>query len=125
MKKINLRSTVTNSENETISVESSGLYNEEENSITYSEEDLTVTIYIFKESVKIVRKNEDYNLNLEFKSSERIICNYEVKSVGLNIDLLVYTKTLEIKENYVYIHYDLLNLDVNIGSFEYKLIFWE
>ncbi len=125
MKQIKLRSIMTNSENETTNVETIGNYFEETKTITYKEEDLFITINIFEDSIKILRKNEDYNLNLEFKLSKKINCNYEVKSVGLNINLLVITNKLEIKDKYIYIHYDLFNEENYIGNFEYKLIFWE
>jgi uncharacterized beta-barrel protein YwiB (DUF1934 family) len=125
MKEIKIRSIVTNSENETTNIEAIGKYDKEQNIITFSEEEYENTIYILKDCVKINRKNQDYNLNLEFKLNEKLKCKYEIKSLGIDIDIVVLTKMLEITETYIYIDYELLNEEENIGSFEYKLIFWE
>ena len=125
MKEIKINSVLTNAENETTNQEVIGHYNKEENYITYKEEELIVYIYINSDSIKLVRKNDDYNLNLEFKLNEKIKCNYQVKSVGLDIEITVYTKKLEIKENYIYIHYELFTEEKEMGIFEYKIMFWE
>jgi hypothetical protein len=125
MKDVKLRSILTNSENETTNVEAIGKYNTDTNTITYTEEELTVTVAIFKDYVKMNRHNEDYDLNLEFKLNEKIECKYKVGSIGLNIDITVDTKKLEINENYIYVEYSLLNNEMDMGTFEYKLIFWE
>jgi hypothetical protein len=125
MKDVKLRSILTNSENETTNVEAIGKYNTDTNTITYTEEELTVTVTIFKDYVKMNRHNEDYDLNLEFRLNERVECKYKVGSIGLNIDITVDTKKLEINENYIYVEYSLLNNEMDMGTFEYKLIFWE
>lgn len=125
MKEIKIESTLTNSENETTNLKTAGKYNEQEKYITYLEEDLQVTVYIFNNYIKISRKNDDYNLNLEFRLNEKIVNKYEVKSVGLNIDLAVYTTKLEINENYISVDYILFNEDEEIGNFQYKLSFGE
>lgn len=125
MKEIKLRSIVKNSENEITNLETNGQYNENEKIITYYEEDLKNTIYISEDCVKINRKNEDYNLNLEFVLNEKKQCKYELKSVGLDIDLIVFTKTLEINGHCIYIHYDLTSEDQQVGDFEFKLEYWE
>lgn len=125
MKEVKIRSIITNSENETSNLETKGEYDVNEKTITYSEAELINTVYIFEDCVKIIRKNEDYNLNLEFRLNEKIKCNYEIKSVDLNVDLLVTTKKLEIEETYIYIDYELSSEDEIMGTFEYKLIFWE
>jgi hypothetical protein len=125
MKKIKLNSILTNSENETTSVETTGDYDVENNKIIYKEEELEIIVTILKDCVKMNRRNEDYDLNLEFNLSEKQKCKYKVKSVGLDIELIVDTKKLEIKDNYIYAEYSLKNDEVNIGTFEYKLMFWE
>jgi hypothetical protein len=125
MKEIKIRSIVTNSENETTNIEAIGKYNKDQNIITFSEEEFENTIYILEDCVKINRKNQDYNLNLEFKLNEKLKCKYEIKSLGIDIDIVVLTKMLEITDNYIYINYELFNEEENIGFFEYKLIFWE
>ena len=99
MKCIKIYSILSNFENETTTIEAIAEYDEKENVINYTEEDLKVKIKIGKDKVLIDRKNEDYCLSLEFIPNEKVECKYEVKSIGLNLDIDVITKVLEI-ENY-------------------------
>ena len=100
-------------------------YNEKENKIIYTEEDLNVAITILKNKVIIERMNEDYDLRLEFTKDEVNKCKYNVKTIGLDMEIDVYTKNLEIEDNRLYIEYELYNNNNSIGTFEYKLIFRE
>lgn len=125
MKKIKIHSILSNSDNETTIVDEEVMLDEIDNVITYMEDDLKVSISIFETFVKIRRCNEDYDLNLEFDLNEDKICKYSVKSIGLDLDLLVRTKELEIEDNRVYIKYELFNDQKSIGEFEYKLIIRE
>ena len=99
--------------------------NEKENKIIYTEEDLNVAITILKNKVIIERMNEDYDLRLEFTKDEVNKCKYNVKTIGLDMEIDVYTKNLEIEDNRLYIEYELYNNNNSIGTFEYKLIFRE
>jgi len=71
------------------------------------------------------RKNEDYDLNLDFVLNEKKRCKYIVNSIGLNLEIDVYTKILEIEENRIYVNYELFNDNKSIGTFEYKLLLME
>ena len=125
MKKIKIHSILSNSDNETTIVDEEVMFDEVDNVITYMEDDLKVSIFIFETFVKMRRCNEDYDLNLEFDLNEDKVCKYSVKSIGLDLDLLVRTKELEIYDNRVYIKYELFNDQKSIGEFEYKLIIRE
>ena len=125
MKKIKIHSILSNSDNETTIVDEEVMFDEVDNVITYMEDDLKVSISIFETFVKMRRCNEDYDLNLEFDLNEDKVCKYSVKSIGLDLDLLVRTKELEIYDNRVYIEYELFNDQKSIGEFEYKLIIRE
>lgn len=125
MKKIKIYSILSNSNNETVIVDKEVSFNEIDNVITYMEDDLKVCITIFETMVKIKRSNEDYDLNLEFSLNEDKMCKYSVKSIGLDLDLLVKTEELEIEDNRIYIKYELFNDQKSIGEFEYKLIIRE
>ena len=125
MKKIKIHSILSNSDNETTIVDEEVMFDEVDNVITYMEDDLKVSISIFETFVKMRRCNEDYDLNLEFDLNEDKVCKYSVKSIGLDLDLLVRTKELEIYDNRVYIKYELFNDKKSIGEFEYKLIIRE
>ena len=125
MKKIKIHSILSNSDNETTIVDEEVMFDEVDNVITYMEDDLKVSISIFETFVKMRRCNEDYDLNLEFDLNEDKVCKYSVKSIGLDLDLLVRTKELEIYDNRVYIKYELFNDQKSMGEFEYKLIIRE
>ena len=125
MKKIKIHSILSNSDNETTIVDEEVMFDEVDNVITYMEDDLKVSISIFETFVKMRRCNEDYDLNLEFDLNEDKVCKYSVKPIGLDLDLLVRTKELEIDDNRIYIKYELFNDQKSIGEFEYKLIIRE
>ena len=125
MKQVKINAVLSNSDNETVNIESLATYNEKENKIMYTEEDLNVAITILKNKVIIERMNEDYDLRLEFTKDEVNKCKYNVKTIGLDMEIDVYTKNLEIEDNRLYIEYELYNNNNSIGTFEYKLIFGE
>ena len=125
MKQVKINAVLSNSDNETVNIESLATYNEKENKIMYTEEDLNVAITILKNKVIIERMNEDYDLRLEFTKDEVNKCKYNVKTIGLDMEIDVYTKNLEIGDNRLYIEYELYNNNNSIGTFEYKLIFRE
>jgi hypothetical protein len=123
MKEIKIKTILTNSENETTNVEALAKFDEKTGTIIYHEDDLEVTTTINKDVIRINRKNEDYDLNLEFKENEKINCSHKILSMGINLEVMVTTLKLEIKENYIYIQYKLNNLELDMGTFEYKLMF--
>ncbi len=125
MEKIKIYSLLSNSDNENTTTEALADFDKEKNIIRYKEEDLQVTIQILDKKVIIERKNEEYDLNLIFSQNERVTCKYQVDFIGLNLEISVYTKILEIEENRIYINYELFNDDKSIGTFEYKLLIME
>ena len=125
MEKIKIYSLLSNSDNENTTIEALAEFDKEKNVIRYKEEDLQVTIQILDKKVIIERKNEEYDLNLVFSQNEKITCKYQVDFIGLNLEIDVYTKILEIEENRIYINYELFNDNKSIGTFEYKLLIME
>ena len=92
MKEVNIKSIIINSEEETLNFETKGKYNQKEKTLEFFEDDLFVKIQFSNKQVIINRINEDYNLNLIFKLNKINICFYQVKSLGLEINL----KTLKL-----------------------------
>lgn len=125
MEKVKIYSLLSNSDNENTTIEALAEFDKEKNVIRYKEEDLQVTIQILDKKVIIERKNEEYDLNLVFSQNEKITCKYQVDFIGLNLEIDVYTKILEIEENRIYINYELFNDNKSIGTFEYKLLIME
>ena len=125
MEKIKIYSLLSNSDNENTTIEALADFDREKNIIKYKEEDLQVTIQILDNKVLIERKNEEYDLNLFFSQNEKVTCKYQVDFIGLNLEIEIYTKILEIEENRIYINYEIFNDGKSIGIFEYKLLIME
>lgn len=125
MKQVKIHTILSNSDNETTIRESLGTFDEENMIFNYQEEDLSVTLEVFDDKVIINRKNDDYDLTLELEKEKKVTSRYEVKSIGLSLDLEAYTKLLEISENIIYIEYELFNDNKSIGNFEFKFMFKE
>ena len=125
MEKVKIYSVISNSNNETTTIEAIADYDSNECTLKYMEENLSVTIEIFEKRIRMERKNEEYDLNLDFSLNEKVRCKYQVNSIGLNLEIDVYTKILEIEENRIYVNYELFNDNKSIGTFEYKLLLME
>ena len=108
MKKIKVKYTIKNSENEITNFETIGTYDEEKREICYLEQDLEVKLNIQENKLKMIRKTDDYKL----------------KSLAIYVDIEVETKRLVINENSINLKYTLINDDQQIGDFEYDL-YWE
>ena len=125
MKKIKIYAVLSNNDNETTTIEALADYDENKKMIKYSEEDLKVKIEYSDNRVYMNRKNSEYELDLEFTLNKKNKCKYQVNSLGLNLEIDVCTKKLEIEDNRIYINYELLNDNKSIGIFEYKLLIME
>jgi len=125
MEKVKIYSVISNSNNETTTIEAIADYDSNDCTLKYMEENLSVTIEIFEKRIRMERKNEEYDLNLDFSLNEKVRCKYQVNSIGLNLEIDVYTKILEIEENRIYVNYELFNDNKSIGTFEYKLLLME
>lgn len=125
MKEIRIKTIVINSEGETSYLETIAKYDDKNKVITYNEEDLEVILTIKDQKITLNRKNDDYDLNLEFKENTSIECKHKILSMELILDLTVTTLKLEIEKDYIYVKYKLENLQTDMGIFEYKLMFLE
>lgn len=125
MKRVRIYSVLSNNDNETTTVEAIAEFDEKEKVLKYTEENLKVEISIFDKRILMRRKNDEYDLNLEFVLDEKKRCRYNLKTLGLDLEIDVLTKTLEIENNRIYINYELFNDNKSIGEFEYKLLFME
>lgn len=125
MKRVRIYSVLSNNDNETTTVEAIAEFDEKEKVLKYTEENLKVEISIFDKRIVMKRKNDEYDLNLEFILDEKKRCRYNLKTLGLDLEIDVLTKILEIEDNRIYINYELFNDNKSIGEFEYKLLFME
>lgn len=124
MKKIKVKYTIKNSENERTNFETIGTYDEEKREICYLEQDLEVKLNIQENKLKMIRKTDDYSIDFDFELNVVTKNKYELKSLGIYVDIEVETKRLVINENSINLKYTLINDDQQIGDFEYDL-YWE
>ncbi|MDD4027972.1 MAG: DUF1934 family protein [Bacilli bacterium] len=124
MKKIKVKYTIKNSENEITNFETIGTYDEEKREICYLEQDLEVKLNIQENKLKMIRKTDDYSIDFDFELNVVTKNKYELKSLGIYVDIEVETKRLVINENSINLKYTLINDDQQIGDFEYDL-YWE
>lgn len=125
MKEVTIKAEIINSDNEPNIIEIKGIYNQGLKTLEYLEGDLKVNLKLESNKIILNRKNEDYDLNLEFELNKKVNCKYRVKSIGLDLELDVYTNILEIKENEIFVDYELFSENNSIGTFKYKLIYEE
>jgi len=124
MKKIKVKYTIKNSENEITNFETIGTYDEEKREICYLEQDLEVKLNIQENKLKMIRKTDDYSIDFDFELNVVTKNKYKLKSLGIYVDIEVETKRLVINENSINLKYTLINDDQQIGDFEYDL-YWE
>ena len=91
------------------------------NIIYYNHNGFTVNIKFLDEKIFIDRENHDVKINLEFEKNKSLITDYFIKDINLNIKLKTITKNILIRNNSLYIEYDLYMNDEFSDSFKFKL----
>lgn len=119
MSKIIVNSEVySENENETITNKKAIL---KDGVITYTANNVLVCVSILSNKVILERKNKDMELCLEFEKDKSLVTKYVIIDVGIKIKVETKTKELIIKNNSIYIKYDLFMNDEFSDSFTYKL----
>lgn len=92
----------------------------ENNKIYYKDDNICVTILLDGNKINMVRKNEEYDLSLNF--DQEIITSgiYNIKEVG-EITLDIITKQININNNQINIEYTLKTNGILIGEFVFDL----
>ena len=109
---VNLNVKITGEENLELNIK--GIKNN--NEYKYLENDITVVVKISDKEVNIMRKCNDYNINLVFVENEETISTYSVFGGRKKFLLNTRTHKLEITDNSIIIEYDLEG-----NSFKYLL----
>lgn len=77
------------------------------NKIMYQEDNYKVTIIINKDSIKLIRKNKEIMLEIEFINNKKVIGYYTLLDGNNKLELDIYTKKLIIQDTYIEIEYEL------------------
>ena len=104
MGKVNLKARLKSTDEDLI-IETNGI--KTNNKIVYKENNITVTILIFKNKIEMNRSCNEYKINLVFEKNKNTISKYNV--FGMPKEFLLETKTneLEITDNSIKLNYNL------------------
>ena len=104
MGKINLKASLV-SEEENLNIETAGI--KTKNKIVYKENNITVTILIFKNKIEMNRTCNEYKINMIFEKGKKTISKYNVFGMPKEFLLETKTKKLEITDTYINLNYNL------------------
>lgn len=77
------------------------------------------------DNIILEKDNDESLIVFDFKLNEETSSKYYIKDLDFYIDTKIKTKQLEIKDNYIFIEYDLWLSDEYTGNFKYELKFKE
>ena len=111
---------------EVISSEDKSLLNEikalkKDNEITYFDNDVKVSLKVLNNRILLTRENDKFKIDLEFEENKNLVTDYVIKDLGLKVKLETKTKKIVIKDESIYVSYDLFMNDSFSDSFTYKL----
>ena len=111
---------------EVISSEDKSLLNEikalrKNDEITYFDNDVKVSLKVLNNRILLTRENDEFKINLEFEENKNLVTDYVIKDLGLKVKLETKTKKVVIKDESIYVSYDLFMNGSFSDSFTYKL----
>mgnify|MGYP004445475629 CR=1 FL=1 len=77
------------------------------------------------DNIILEKDNDESLIVFDFKLNEETSSKYYIKDLDFYIDTKIKTKQLEIKDNYIFIEYDLWLSDEYTGNFKYEIKFKE
>ena len=111
---------------EVISSEDKSLLNKikelkKDDEITYFDNDVKVSLKVLNNRILLTRENDEFKINLEFEENKNLVTDYVIKDLGLKVKLETKTKKVVIKDESIYVSYDLFMNGSFSDSFTYKL----
>lgn len=119
MSKIIINHEVISSDDKTLLTNKKAL--KKDNEISYYDNDVYVLVKVLKNKILLTRENDKIMINLEFEKNKNLVTQYVVKDLGLKVKLETKTKEVIIKDESIYVSYDLFMNDSFSDSFTYKL----
>lgn len=89
-----------------------------QNKIKYQDNDTSYEIRIKNNEIIVIRDNSKFTHAMQFQKGKTHKSNYLLKEPDLNLELNIKTKELDIKEDKIYIKYEILESN---NIFEYKI----
>lgn len=115
MGKVNLKARLKSNEEDLI-IETNGI--KIDNKIVYKENNITVTILIFKNKIEMNRSCNEYKINFVFDKNETTLSKYNVFGMPKEFLLETQTNKLEITDKYIKLKY---NLEGNEFSYDLEV----
>lgn len=119
MAKIKINSKISSNNSKALLTSCNGI--KKDNLITYKDSSAFINILLSKDSVFIKRENEDFELKLTFKEKQKCPGVCFMKSLNLNLDVMVNTKKLQVNDNNLFIEYELYVKDELSDVFVFKV----
>lgn len=119
MKKLNIKSTIYNIDDK-MPKTNTCLGNMDNNKIFYDDDDISVTILIIDNKIKMVRNGNDYKLDMTFILKEKTYGIYQIDELG-DFNVEIFTNKLDIKPKKIYIEYTLKVESEQLGKFNFNL----
>ena len=119
MSKIIVNHAVISSEDKSLLNEIKALKKDDE--ITYFDNDVKVSLKVLNNRILLTRENDEFKINLEFEENKNLVTDYVIKDLGLKVKLETKTKKVVIKDESIYVSYDLFMNGSFSDSFTYKL----
>lgn len=101
-------------ENQTLKIDSKGIKNK--NKITYSFDDVKYTIKTNNNNILLTRESDEFLNNFSF--GDKTCSSYLLKENNFNVDININTIDIDIKDNYIYVKYEIIDTKC---IYEYKI----
>lgn len=92
-----------------------------DNELSFKYDNESIKIKINKDNIIIQKENSESLLTFNFIENKKENCEYLIKELNFYLDMKVLTNKLLIKENSIYIEYELWIQDEYSGKFIYEI----
>ncbi len=95
--------------------------NKKNNILSFKYDNDSIEIKINKDNIVMKKENNESILSFNFIKNKKTESKYFIKELNFYIDTDILTKEISIKDNKIYIEYDLWLQDEYSGDFKYEI----
>ena len=95
--------------------------NKKNNILSFKYDNDSIEIKINKDNIVMKKENNESILSFNFIKNKKTESKYFIKELNFYIDTDILTKEISIKDNKIYIEYDLWFQDEYSGDFKYEI----
>ena len=89
--------------------------------LSYKDDNESIKLNINKENIIMIKENIDSKLTFNFIKNKTTELEYYIKLLNSYLDGSIKTNEIIIKNNYIYIEYELFIQDEYMGNFKYEI----